>query len=92
MEDPKAPKSSAGSVEVLYFAALRDLVGLGSERVTLTSATSVRTLLGTLETAHPELRGRLQAVRVAVDEAFAELDAEVRPGATVALVPPVQGG
>lgn len=83
-------------VEVLYFAALRDLSGVSGERVTLETpaegALSVAALLSALEARHERLRGRLQAVRVAVNEEFTELSTELRGGEVVALIPPVSGG
>jgi molybdopterin converting factor subunit 1 len=80
-------------VSVLYFAALRDLAGTGEERVSLPVAPlSVGSFLQTLEARHRALSGRLQSVRVAVDEEFAELSHELRGGEVVALIPPVSGG
>jgi molybdopterin converting factor subunit 1 len=83
-------------VEVLYFAALRDLAGVATERVALPAtpaATSrVADLLAGLEARHAGLRGRLQSVRVAVNEEFVELSAALRGGEVVALIPPVSGG
>jgi molybdopterin converting factor subunit 1 len=77
----------------LYFAALRDLAGTNEERVSLPAATaSVAALLGVLEDRHGALRGRLQSVRVAVDEEFTELSRELSGGEVVALIPPVSGG
>jgi molybdopterin synthase sulfur carrier subunit len=83
-------------VEVLYFAALRDLSGVSAERVTVTvpshGSLSVGELLSSLEARHEPLRGRLGAVRVAVNEEFTELSTELRGGEVVALIPPVSGG
>lgn len=80
-------------VSVLYFAALRDLAGTGEERVSLpTLPLSVAALLQALEARHGALAGRLQSVRVAVDEEFVELSRELRGGEVVALIPPVSGG
>lgn len=80
-------------VSVLYFAALRDLAGTGEELVSLpVLPVSVAALLLTLEERHPGLSGRLQSVRVAVDEEFTELSRELRGGEVVALIPPVSGG
>jgi molybdopterin converting factor small subunit len=53
---------------------------------------SVAALLRALEDRHRGLSGRLQSVRVAVDEEFVELSRELRGGETVALIPPVSGG
>lgn len=85
---PPAPPT----VEVLYFAALRDLAGVSSERIALVEATPVSALLATLEERHEGIRGRLQAVRVAVNEEFTETSTTLRGGEVVALIPPVSGG
>jgi sulfur-carrier protein len=89
-------KTSSIDVEVLYFAALRDLTGLSSERVTLPVSSDgvvvVESFLASLEARHEALRGRLGAVRVAVDEEFTEPSALLRGGEVVALIPPVSGG
>ena len=85
--------ASPAVVAVLYFAALRELAGTGEESVHLPSLpASVEGLLRVLEGRHPALAGRLQSVRVAVDEEFAELSRNLHGGEVVALIPPVSGG
>ena len=79
-------------VVVLYFAVLRDLVGLDREELSLEGPVSVQVLGGLLEARHPELAGRLAVVRFAIDETFVRADASVHDGAVVALIPPVAGG
>jgi molybdopterin converting factor subunit 1 len=81
------------SITVLYFAALRDLAGTSEERLDLAQAElSVGGLLRELEQQRPALRGRLQSVRVAVNEEFTDLATVLRGGEIVALIPPVSGG
>ncbi len=91
-DSPPSPRPL--HISVLYFAALRDLVGTGEEQLGLASdgSLSIRSLLGELEARHAGLRGRLQSVRVAVNEEFAEPDTLLWGGETVALIPPVSGG
>jgi sulfur-carrier protein len=80
-------------IVVLYFAALRELLALSQERLVLASTElSVAELASQLVARHPALEGRLQSVRFAVNENFVALDATVRDGDTVALIPPVAGG
>ena len=82
-------------VSVLYFAVLRDLAGTSEERIALapqTSSVSVAELLATLEQKHDGLRGRLGAVRVAINEEFVEIGSPLQSGDVVALIPPVSGG
>lgn len=78
-------------VQVLYFAALRERVGVESEELELAEGARVRELLASLAERHDFLRG-LRGFRVAVDQAFAKEDAVLTEGAEVALIPPVAGG
>jgi molybdopterin converting factor subunit 1 len=80
-------------VQVLYFAALRDLLGLNEE--TLEVPEGVRTVsefVEHLQRVRPALNGKMASVRVALDEAFAG-DSDTLSGVrTIALIPPVAGG
>jgi molybdopterin synthase sulfur carrier subunit len=83
-------------VTVLYFAALRDLAGLSEEQVEVVTTdpaeASVAALLLELQARHTGLQGRLESVRVAVNEEFTELGTLLHGGEVVALIPPVSGG
>jgi molybdopterin synthase sulfur carrier subunit len=81
------------NVTVLYFAALRDVMGLSEESVTLPS--DVRTaadFLRFLEGERSALTGRLKSVRLARNEAFAAPEEVLAAGDVLALIPPVAGG
>jgi len=80
-------------IAVLYFAAVRDLVGTTEERVELpVGIATVADLARFLTARHPALEGRLGAVRFARNEAFAANDEPLAEGDVVALIPPVAGG
>ena len=80
-------------VTLLYFAAVRDLVGLDREDVVIDPDTeTVGALRRWLESNRVLLEGRLGAVRFAVDERFAKDDEPLHEGAVIALIPPVAGG
>ncbi len=80
-------------VTVLYFAATRDLVGRGEDRLTLpTNVETVSEFREHLERTVPALAGRLASVRVARNEEFASDADPVTDGDVLALVPPVAGG
>lgn len=81
------------SVQVLYFAALRDLTGTTEEQLELPEGVRlVRDLREYLQRIRPNLAGQLASVRIALDEAFAA-DSDALAGARViALIPPVAGG
>ena len=80
-------------VQVLYFAALRDLLGLNEE--TLEIPAGVRTVADFvlyLQRVRPPLAGKMASVRVALDEAFAGDSDTLSDVRTIALIPPVAGG
>lgn len=81
------------TVTVLYFAALRELLGLAEEQLAIGAAgLSVSQLAEQLLQRHPELGPYLASVRFAVNESFVDATARVAPGDTLALIPPVSGG
>jgi len=81
-------------IDVLYFAWVRERIGIPKERVE-TGAATVAELV-------EELRGReeryalaladLSALRVAVDQELAEFDAPLAGAREVAFFPPMTGG
>jgi len=80
-------------IVVLYFAALRELLGISEEELSLPSGPlDVAGLSRLLAERHPRLGAQLPSVRFAVNEAFVPLGAAVGPGDVVALIPPVSGG
>jgi molybdopterin converting factor subunit 1 len=80
-------------VAVLYFAALRELMGMSEERYELPhSSLSVRAFSELLSANHPVLQGRLECVRFALNETFATPEELIQDGDTIALIPPVAGG
>lgn len=80
-------------ITLLYFAAVRDLLGSSEEAVELPDAVAnVGELSRHLERRHPELSGRLRGVRFAVNEVFADAATPLAQGDVVAVIPPVAGG
>lgn len=79
-------------VEVLYFAGLRQALGLSRETVSLPAGASVAALHRLLEEKHPPLVPWRDRIRVAVNEAFAVPETPLSNGDTVALLPPLSGG
>jgi molybdopterin converting factor subunit 1 len=80
-------------VSVLYFAALRDAVGLADETVDVPAEVrTVRELCDHLAARHPAYAERRGSVRVARNEAFADDGEAIRDGDVIALIPPVAGG
>jgi molybdopterin converting factor subunit 1 len=80
-------------ITVLYFAAVRDLVGKAEEELDVPDqVVTIRALADHLATRHARLQGRLGPVRFAKNEEFVTDEAELTSGDVVALIPPVAGG
>jgi len=77
-------------VTVRFFAQLRTAVGASETNVTLPAGSSVRNLADVLEDRYEGLT--LRGSMCAVNEAYAEPDAMLEGGETVAFLPPVSGG
>lgn len=78
-------------IRILYFAALKERLGLPEEPLELPDGSRVADLVAALAARHPYLRG-LRGFRVAVNQAYAKDGDPVPDGAEVALIPPVSGG
>jgi molybdopterin synthase catalytic subunit len=79
-------------VQVLYFAVVRERLGLDSEPIDLPDGGTGETLLAELARRHPPLAGLRHALKLAINEEFAPLDRRLAEGDVVALIPPVAGG
>ncbi len=85
--------TDAVEIVTLYFAALRDKVGLDRETISLPEdVRTIADLAAWLETNRPSLRGHVAKARFAVGEEFVEGARALRRGDVVALIPPVSGG
>ena len=83
------------TVTVRYFAAIREALGTGSERVSTAAPTlaALRDQLIARGGAHAEALARGKAVRLALDQVMApDESAPLHDGAEVAFFPPVTGG
>ena len=79
-------------VTILYFAWVRDAVGVSEERVDLPDGVvTVADLADWLAKRHPVFADR-DRLRVAVDQVMARFDSDIRDAKEVAFFPPVTGG
>jgi molybdopterin synthase sulfur carrier subunit len=76
------------TVEVKYFASLRETIGRDSDMLTIGDPTTVEEIWN-LATAHMQ---RPDSLLVAVNQEYADLSQTVRDGDEVAFFPPVTGG
>ena len=81
-------------IDVLYFAWVRERIGLPSERIE-TDAVTVQDLVAELsarEDRYAAAFADISAVRVAVDQRLATFDASLAGAREVAFFPPMTGG
>ncbi|MAO26722.1 MAG: molybdopterin converting factor subunit 1 [Roseovarius sp.] len=81
-------------MDVLYFAWVRERVGLPKERVE-TGAATVRELVAELKAREPRYEAAFAdegALRVAVDQELTDFDASLADAREVAFFPPMTGG
>lgn len=81
-------------MDVLYFAWVRERIGLPKERIETTPAT-VMDLVNQLrarEERYEAAFADLSALRVAVDQELTEFDAPLAGAREVAFFPPMTGG
>lgn len=83
-------------MKVLYFAWLRQKVGLGEEEVTPPpTVNTVAALVAWLKVkspAHAAAFTNMRAVRVAINQEFADWNAAIAADDEIAFFPPVTGG
>jgi len=82
-------------MRILYFAWVRQKIGRGEETLDGAPPADVAALLDQLRArggGYAEALAERAAIRVAVNQNFAELDAPLAAGDEVAIFPPVTGG
>jgi molybdopterin converting factor subunit 1 len=83
------------TVRLLYFAWVRERIGLGEEELALDGPEPLGALLDRLagrSQGHGAALAERGRLRAAVNQDFAGWDALVQPGDEVAIFPPVTGG
>jgi molybdopterin synthase sulfur carrier subunit len=83
-------------LNILYFAATRDTVGMdGETRDFPAGVATVADVLAALEREGEQYRAAFaepSCLRFALDQVFVGIDAPVRDGAELGIFPPVTGG
>ncbi len=82
-------------LNVLYFASLRETVGMADEKMSLPVPAEVSALIAKLRArggVWSEALGADKRWRVAVNQEMAAMNTPLKPGDEVAIFPPVTGG
>jgi len=80
------------SVQIRYFAALRETVGHDDETVELPAGTTVAEIRTQLEARYPALSNILPRCAVAVNRSYVTTQAVLDDGDELAFIPPLGGG
>ena len=78
------------TIQIRYFAALREAAGRSEETVE-TQAQTPRALYQELAVRHG-LKIAVELLRVSINDRFAEMQGALKDGDKVAFIPPVSGG
>lgn len=81
-------------IDVMYFAWVRERIGLPKERIDTTAATVAELVdeLRAKEERYAAAFADISALRVAVDQELADFDAPLAGAREVAFFPPMTGG
>jgi molybdopterin synthase sulfur carrier subunit len=80
-------------VRVILFAALKDIVGVGSLDVKLSAQdTTAQEVWTSLVNTYPDLERYQESVQVAVNQKHVDRDMTISNGDEIAFFPPVSGG
>jgi MoaD family protein len=79
-------------VHVQFYAQLRDLIGIRELDVDLAEGATVRELLDQLYVKQPALRSHDKSILIGAGVEFVNRSYKLKPGAEIAIMPPVQGG
>ena len=79
-------------VNVLYFAAAKELASRKIEQVEVAEGASVGLLAAEILRAHPQLESLRSSIRFSVNLVIAESETKLRNGDEVGVLPPVAGG
>lgn len=79
-------------ITVQFFAQLRDLAGTSERIILLADETTVADLLTQLYREYPALEKWNDQILIGAGVDFVRPDYRLRPGESIAIMPPVQGG
>ena len=80
------------NVPVQFYAQLRDLAGISELEVEMPSGATVNDLLQAIYQRTPALRAQDKSILIGAGVEFVDRSYAIKPGETIAIMPPVQGG
>jgi MoaD family protein len=79
-------------VRVLFYAHLRDLVGIRELDIDVAEGSTIRDLLEQVYAQQPKLRPHDKSILIGAGVEFVDRNYKLKQGEQIAIMPPVQGG
>jgi molybdopterin synthase catalytic subunit len=79
-------------IRVLFFGALKDIVGRSEESLPLRGGETVADILAAYRQSHPALEKWVPSLAVSVNQQYSSVSTVLKAGDEVAFLPPVSGG
>lgn len=79
-------------VQVLFFGMLKDLVGRGSDSLSLPDNATLGNVISLYQQRIPKLKDWVGSIAMSVNQEYAGPEARLKSGDEIALLPPVSGG
>ncbi len=92
---PKSKTRFGGAptkLTLLFFAAARDIAGTGELRIEVPPGTRIGAVRDKLAAEYPGLKPLLAVCRFCVNSDYAPVDASLKDGDEIGVIPPVSGG
>ena len=80
------------NVPVQFYAQLRDIAGTSESNFELTPNGTVRDLLEMIYQRFPAIRSHDKTILIGAGVEFVDRRYPIKPGETISIMPPVQGG
>jgi molybdopterin synthase catalytic subunit len=80
------------SIKILFLGPAREVAGVAEQAIMCRAGARVSDVRKQILERFPSFEGRITAMRIAVNQDFADDDRTLRDGDELALIPPVSGG
>jgi sulfur-carrier protein len=80
------------SINLLYFAFVKDKTGVEFDLLDLPSDTSVKSLIHLILEKHPALSNIIDMIQISVNYKIVDVDTILKDGDEIAFLPPISGG
>ena len=80
------------SINLLYFAFVKDKTGVEFDLLDLPSDTSVKSLMKIILEKYPSLGNIIDMIQISVNYKIVDVDTILKDGDEIAFLPPISGG